>query len=58
MNTEEKESEEVTVTLPLSVLKQIDRIVNEKEISREQVIANILEDHFSNRDGWLDDLIH
>ena len=57
MNTEKPETEHVTIELDRPVLKQIDRIVNEKGLSREQVISNILKDHFSSHDDWLDNLI-
>lgn len=55
--TEEKDDQEVTIRLPHSILKQIDRIVTEKGLTRQKIIHDILVDRFSTQDDWLDDLI-
>ncbi len=55
--SENKGEQELTLKLNNSVLKQIDRIAKEKDLTRDKIVNDILEDHFSNQDDWIDDLI-
>ena len=57
MNDQQRETEEVAIRLTKSILKQIDRIAVEKETTRDKVINDLLANHFSVDEDWLDDLI-
>lgn len=57
MGNASMESIEITLEIAANVLQQIDRIVQEKDLTREKVLSDVVNDHFSKKDGWLDDII-
>lgn len=57
MGNTELTSIEIKLEIADKVLQQIDRIVKEKNLTREKVISDVINDHFSKSDDWLDDII-
>lgn len=57
MNDSKSETVDITVSISDSVLKQIDRIAEEKKLTRDKIINDILEHHFSSNDDWIEDII-
>lgn len=58
MDDQSREYEKISFRIRRSLLKHVDRIAHEKELSRDKVINDILENHFADDDDWLDKLLH